>query len=334
MPICLRAFTRVGVRGCLLILAVVVLRCPPLRADSLGAALVKSSGVLGGLIVHLGGDVEVTKDLLVNDSYLVQGLYRKGVQKARESVAAERLYGKVSIIHFDEGNLPYSDNLVNLLVDENAEAWLANEELMRILAPRGVLLSKYATPGSQPLAGLDGWQVAVKSVPSDIDDWTHYLHGPDNNCVAKDDRIAPPYHTQCEGGPRWQRSHDYLASLSAMVSSEGRLFYIHDEGERSTIALPARWFLVARDAFNGIILWKRPIETWESHFRRFRIGPVDLSRRLVSVGGTVYVTLGYGGPVSVLDAATGETLMEHQGTEGAHEILVDGDSRVVFKGVR
>jgi hypothetical protein len=154
--ICVKAFNRVGVRCCLLILTPIVLRGSPACADSLGATLVKSSGVSGGLVVHLGGNVEVTKDLFVNDSYLVQGLYGKGLQEAREAVAAEGLYGKVSIARFEEGSLPYSDNLVNLLVDENAEAHLTNEELLQVLAPRGVLLAKYPTPGSQPFAGVKG----------------------------------------------------------------------------------------------------------------------------------------------------------------------------------
>jgi hypothetical protein len=268
------------------------------------------------LVVHIGSDPRVTASLLVDDRYLVQGLYRDGVTEARRAITAMGLYGKVSIAKFDGSTLPYSDNLVNLLVVDG-ESPVDEAEIMRVLAPRGVAL-------------VDEEKI-VKPVPADIDDWTHYLHGPDNNAVAQDDRVAPPYHTQWEGGPRWQRSHDFLASLSALVSSDGKLFYIHDEGERSTIALPAKWFLVARDAFNGIVLWKRPIETWKSHFHKFRVGPVDLSRRLVAVDGKVYATLGYGKPVSVLDAATGETLLKYEGTEGAHEVLVENG--VVYMSV-
>ncbi len=264
----------------------------------------------GGLVVHVGDDPEVTASLGLNDRFRVQGLYRDGVAEAREAIAAKGLYGRVSVAAWEGKALPYSDNLVNLLVVD-AGTKVDRHEVLRVLAPRGV--------------AIIGEKKIVKPVPADIDDWTHYLHGPDNNAVARDARVAPPYHTQWEGGPRWQRSHDFLASLSALVSSEGKLFYIHDEGERSTIALPAKWFLVARDAFNGIILWKRPIRAWESQFQKFRVGPVDLSRRLVAVGGKVYVTLGYGEPVSVLDAGSGETLMQYKGTEGAHEIIVDGN---------
>ena len=134
-----------------------------------------------------------------------------------------------------------------------------------------------------------------------------------------------PYHIQWAGGPKWQRSHDFLASTSALVSSEGKLFYIYDEGNISTVALPAKWKLIARDAFNGIILWKRPIAKWENHLRKFRVGPIDIARRLVSVGNKLYVTLEYNGPIYVIDAESGKTIKTLAGTDGAHEIIVDNN---------
>ena len=60
-------------------------------------------------------------------------------------------------------------------------------------------------------------------------------------------------------------------------------------------------------------------------------GTGSLVLLLVAVDGKVYATLGYGKPVSVLDAATGETLLEYEGTEGAHEVVVEGD--VVYVSV-
>ena len=55
---------------------------------------------------------------------------------------------------------------------------------------------------------------------------------------------------------------DSLASVSAVTSSNGRIFYILDEGDISLIHRPSKWKLIARDAFNGKLLWKRPIEKW------------------------------------------------------------------------
>jgi len=82
--------------------------------------------------------------------------------------------------------------------------------------------------------------------------------------------------------------------------------------------------LVARDAFNGVLLWKKEITPWENQLRPFRSGPAELPRRLVAVGERVYVTLGYGKPVTALDAATGEVLHTYEGTQNTHEIIADG----------
>jgi outer membrane protein assembly factor BamB len=87
---------------------------------------------------------------------------------------------------------------------------------------------------------------------------------------------------------------------------------------------------VARDAFNGVTLWQKPFPLWEGHLRDFRSGPADLPRRLVAVGDKVYVTLGYGEPVSCLDAATGNEIRTYKDTAGAREIVVaDGRVHVV-----
>ena len=65
--------------------------------------------------------------------------------------------------------------------------------------------------------------------------------------------------------------------MSIAVSSGGRIFYIVDEGPIASVALPSKWFLVERDAFNGVFLWRRPIGTWEGRLRGFRSGPVEIS---------------------------------------------------------
>ncbi|MBM4078761.1 MAG: hypothetical protein FJ278_03610, partial [Planctomycetes bacterium] len=158
-----------------------------------------------------------------------------------------------------------------------------------------------------------------------MDEWTHFLHDASGNAVSRDSLVGPPKRLQWVGGPTWARSHEHLASVSALVSSAGRIFYIVDEGAIAAVTLPPSWFLVARDAFNGVTLWKRPIPAWEPHLREFRSGPPNLARRLVAVRDRVHVTLGYGVPLTALDAATGQTVRTFEGTEGTEEIiLADG----------
>ncbi len=111
--------------------------------------------------------------------------------------------------------------------------------------------------------------------------------------------------------------------MSAAVIAGGRIFYIVDEAPLASIRFLGNWMLVARDAFNGTLLWKRPIGQWNDHLRHFRSGPVHLPRRLVAVGDRVYVTPGFTAPVTAMDAATGQTVATFAGTERTEEILLD-----------
>ena len=121
----------------------------------------------------------------------------------------------------------------------------------------------------------------VKPRPDDIDEWTHYFHGPSGNAVAQDKVVGPPRRMQWVGSPRWSRHHDRMASMSALVTGGGRIFYIMDEGSRVSIQLPSRWKLIARDAFNGSVLWKREIPEWHNQLWPLKSGPSQLARRLV-----------------------------------------------------
>lgn len=293
-------------------------------AQAAALALMELAGVRGGLVVHVGcGDGRLTAALGARDGFCVQGLERDParVEQARGHVRSLGRYGKVSIDHWDGRSLPYVDNLVNLLVIEDAGA-LPREEILRVLAPEGVACLK---EGGQ-------WSRMVKPRPKEIDQWTHYLYDATNNAVAHDALVGPPRHVQWVCGPNWSRHHDHMASLSAMVTAGGRVFYIIDEGPRAAILLPAEWSLVARDAFSGVLLWKRPIGQWVTHLWPLKSGPNQLPRRLVAVGERVYVTLGIEAPVEALDAATGKTLRVYSGTEHADEVLASGDELFVLAG--
>ncbi|MFW6108109.1 MAG: PQQ-binding-like beta-propeller repeat protein, partial [bacterium] len=275
--------------------------------------ILAETGVRGGLVAHVGcGDGTLTAALRANERYLVHGLDADAalVKKARAHVRSVGLYGPVSVERWSGARLPYTDNLVNLLVVEDADAVPA-AEIERVLCPGGVAYVKKA----------GGWAKTVASGPENIDEWTHALHGPDNNAVADDTVVGPPHHLQWVGGPKWCRSHDHLSSVSAAVSSGGRLFYIADEAPAATVAFPAAWHLIARDAFSGVVLWKQPIGPWVDQFRGFRTGPSALARRLVAIDDRVYVTPGYGKPVVCLDAATGEVVGRYQGTDNTREIV-------------
>jgi len=108
----------------------------------------------------------------------------------------------------------------------------------------------------------DDWTKIVKQRPKEMDEWTHYMHDSTGNAVSNDTLVGPPANLQWVGSPRWTRHHEHMSSINALVSANGRLFYVMDEGSRASIQLPPKWHLIARDAFNGTILWKRSIPLW------------------------------------------------------------------------
>jgi len=310
----------------------------PLQTGRSEEALLTETGVSGGIAVHIGcGDGKLTAALCTSDRLLVHGLDTDAddVKKAQAHIDSLGLYGQVWAEKYDGKNLPHGDNVVNLVVAEDTSS-LAAEEIERVLVPRGVVLVKSGAPsprfqGLKKAREIEGWTEYVKPWPKDIDQWTHFLYDASGNAVSKDEKVGHPRHLQWYAGPKRSRHHDALASLSAMTSSNGRLFYIFDEGATSIIHRPAHWKLVARDAFNGKLLWKRDIPDWMTHLYNFRAGPAQLPRRLVSVGDSVFVTLGFCAATVKLDAATGNTLLTYAGSEKTEEVVYhDGVLLVVI----
>ncbi len=291
------------------------------RGNDRAAEILEATGVRGGLVVHLGcGRGELTAALRGNDRFLVHGLDTDAgnVEKARGHIRSLGLYGNVSVEQWTGDRLPYADNLVNLLVVEDPGN-ASEKERMRVLCPGGVAYVK-----------KDGkWTKTIKPWPETIDQWTHFLHDASNNAVARDTEAGPPKRMRWVCGPLWSRSHEFRSSVSAMVSAGGRVFYLFDEGLTGVTppTLPERWTLIARDAFNGVLLWERPVENlgalWKS--KALRSTPPTVPRRIVAEGDRVFLTLEQDAAVSVLDAATGDVLTTYEGTEGTEEIrCLDG----------
>ncbi|TKJ33650.1 MAG: hypothetical protein CEE38_19890 [Planctomycetes bacterium B3_Pla] len=285
----------------------------PLTPSRQAEDILKTCNVTGGLIVHIGsGNGRLTAALRTNDSYLVHGLDRDStrVELARKYIQSAGTYGPVSVDQLTGDSLPFTNNLVNLVVSEDLGG-VPMDEVMRVLAPGG---TAYIKTGGE-------WEKTVKPRPEQIDEWTHSMYDATNNAVSSDSIVGPPHQIQWVVGPQWARSHDHLSSVSGAVSAGGRIFYIVDEAPMALVILEPDWHLVARDAFNGVLLWKRRIPKWQWHLRGFRTGPSDLSRRLVAVGSRVYVTLGIDGPLVAMNAATGKTVKTYEQTEGTLEVV-------------
>jgi len=296
--------------------------------------MIEKSGISGGFIVHVGcGGGKLTADLRLSDAYVVHGLDTDPgkIKQARTRFSSVSHDGHLSAAVFDGRNLPYIDNLVNLVIVGNGKWQGSSEEITRVLAPGGrLLVQEILRPGPRGLipqsAAPEGWHAYLKDVPAEIDEWTHYLHGPDGNTVSKDKAIKPPIsHLQWRGSPRFSRHHDKSGThLAGCVTANGRIFYMIDNGPRASVLWPPKFELVARDAFNGVILWRKELTEWLNHLAyNVKEGPAVIPRRLVAIKDCVYATLGIHEPVCKLDAPTGETLRVYEGTGRTEEIILD-----------
>ena len=357
---CCRAASRLGAT---LVIALALAISAP-RAFAAGAAMaqavgcVEGAGLAGGVCVVLGRpDAEFAASVAKLGNFVVHCLCADEPERdqLQRALRERRAYGSVSAAVLREKRLPYTDNLVNLVVvasaSDLAQEGIAVSEIMRVLAPLGTACIGDPTAklieqarrlvGEHKSVNIGGkrWAQFTKPWPKDIDEWTHYLHGADGNAVAVDEVVGPPVHFQWQSGPKWLRSHETDSSLRTMVSSQGKLYYILDEAPVSLAGnhpLPDKWFLVAQDAFNGVRLWQVPIRRWgwrEWKNTWFSNRPADIplniQKRLVAVADRVYVTLGYQAPVSVLDARTGHILRTIEGSERTNEILHVNDILVL-----
>jgi outer membrane protein assembly factor BamB len=293
--------------------------------------LLERTGVAGGLIVRVGwSEDKDLVDLGASPGFILHGLETDPVKikRARAHLLSRGLYGKISVNLFDGHSLPYAENLVNLVIVDRPQIRITRQEILRVLAPNGVAL-------------VNGRKIQ-KPIPSDVDEWSHFEHGPENNAVAADTVVGPPRHLQWVAGPRWLRTHEEPSAISSMVTAGGRLFYTFDEGPIgiSDSRMPEKWCLMARDAFNGTQLWKIPLpqwgwQTWKSEFKETFKGldwiktsglrtknPLSYLRRMVADAERLYFTLGNQAPVSIIDAATGKVTATCEGSDNPQKLLL------------
>lgn len=297
---------------------------PPVRSSEPGVAgpgvlptavdgehLLAEAGQRGGLLVLAGcQDADSLLELGQAPNSLVHALVPVPgpIDDVRHAIHAAGAYGRVSARSWDGGALPYADNLVNLLLVPDERFAPPPEEIERVLAPGGRACLGHA--------GQRRW--LRKAWPPDVDVWTHARYDATANAVSTDRQVGPPRFLQWEAWPRWNRG----VKTSGLVSAGGRIFYILDDSHFGS--LERSWSLIARDAFNGLLLWRHELASWAGARGGKKVGPVQMHRRLVASGHRVYATLAEFAPVSVLDAASGQVLRVLEATEPAEEFLLSG----------
>jgi len=199
-----------------------------------------------------------------------------------------------------------------VLIEEDRKVPLA--EAVRVLRPAGVFLAQGggALGSALKKAGLEDvqtvraggdWTLARKPWPAEMDDWSHSRHGPDGNAVSADKLVRKAERIRWLAGP--------LVHASNIVTAGGR-FYTHG--------------VIARDAFNGLLLWDRRLDPPPSridgswHGVRGSALPVASADRFYAVNE---------GKLQALDAATGETIKVYTDAGTPTDILNIGRALVV-----
>ena len=235
--------------------AAVIAVCLALAGPALGQSApsaeeaVRACGLAGGLAVHLGTtDGQFETGLAHTGKWIVHGLALTDADRDRARAAVQNagLYGLASAETWaGRPSIPYAANLVNLMAaDADALALSAEDEarLMQAIVPQGTLLLKRG----------GAWKTVIKPRPKEVDDWTHYNYGPAGNPVSKDLLAGPPTMLKWIAGFR-------TGGMAMNVHpgcrlGDGRIYYEDRTGdlEKKKIRM-----LVARDAFNGVQLWRK-----------------------------------------------------------------------------
>ncbi len=286
-----------------------------------------------GLCVHLGfRDVRLTTQLSNGGRFLVHGLSndRQAVEEGRKTIRSQGLAGAVSVEHHPLDRLPYANNLVNLVVAEELSETLIRgntlDELLRVLRPGGEAFVRESAVGEKNLKqqlaksgvaqvdrkklGSSIWYQFRKPRPAAMDEWTHRRYDPTHNAVSRD-KVAVPSGVRWVAGPNWPTGHR-KASVPGVVASKDRLVYVFDDLLAAGGRDERQKTLVARDAYNGMLLWKRTTSNEDS--------PV-----LIHVGDRVYNVVEDNGPLVALDARTGKVIQTYSEAGSPLEVFyLDG----------
>jgi len=212
------------------------------------AALRQVIGANGGIAVLIdlppGGADGVIDFARTNALTLyVQSDDPQQVEVLRHAADAAGLLGsRIFVAEGSPATIEVAENLADaILVSASAAGKTPDRELLRALRPRAV--------------ALIGGRRIVKPVPDGIDAWSHPYHGPDNNPQSNDQRVRGDFRTQFLGRPVFSPMPEQS------VIAGGRIYkamghIAHRANQNAMLNT-----LMGINAYNGTILWKRPLPT-------------------------------------------------------------------------
>lgn len=288
----------------------------------------------GGVCVEIGiKDLSNINEFIKSKNILIQGLVieENKIDKLKEELMQQNVYGKASIDFQSFSLLPYESNLINLVIINELEKinglGFKLEEAFRILAPGGKI--KIIDAGSEEVlkkVGFINIQKLNKSIigekprPKEMDEWTHARYSPERTATSKDLLVGPSDSMRWIDEPRRFRSRP-----AAVVTANGKFFYIYDYAP-AFVNVAVQVELVARDAFNGMILWKKPIKCGSKYDNLIYNGEA-----VVASGNFLYAPLEMDGDLNKIDANTGEIIKTYLKSNPISTILFQSEILILSK---
>ena len=228
-----------------------------------------AAGVRQGLCLVLGAGREASAGFAAalaadSDRLLVRAvaLDDASLGRVRAAVDAKGLSGRAMAEKLPLKPLPFLNDLADIVFIEDFDALSAQgltmAEVERVTAPLGVIcIQKAGVPARQSLGG-GGWTKSVKPRPAGMDEWTHPNHGADGNIVSTDTVFHAPVGLRWMGGFPFNASG--FAANRAYISAGGRCYTWGINEYENVNTKPGKagheQYLAARDAWNGMSLWK------------------------------------------------------------------------------
>ncbi|MBT4817055.1 MAG: PQQ-binding-like beta-propeller repeat protein, partial [Lentisphaerae bacterium] len=294
-------------------------------ADSSSLKLQNAFKEQGGVCVILGATprdiTQLAGPLARNGKLTVHAIAadKADLVSLRKAAFEASPTGAIAVEQIRLSPFPYRTTLIDVLLIPDAERAKAlgynNREALKAIVPEGWVCTQ--TNGT--------WTLTQTPDEPLFDDWTHEDHGPDRNTVSNDKKVALP------NGYRWnaglplnmsakQDGRAMYFSTKTLVLNDGQIYTIADSelenlGPSFAGLHKKDQYLTARNAFNGMLLWRKKLFAPEKDDRVYVAKPV-----LVAVSGQVFAVQDLN-HLMVLNGKTGE-LIRNQPTTYLPTLLV------------
>ena len=192
-------------------------------------AVIDRGQVAAAAVVELANGTELT--------VYVQTQSAERAAAMRRAVAKAGLLAHRVIVDHGRRRVELADNVADLVIADPAAS--QDPELLRVLRPGGVALA--------------GKRKQVKAKPEGMDEWTHPYHGPDNNPNSDDKLVRGEFRTQFIGYPMFSPMPQQTVSAGGVLfKAFGHIAHKANQNEVLNT-------LMGVNAYNGTILWRRPL---------------------------------------------------------------------------